>query len=170
MSGTALDAVLARRLQLGDPGGHMRRALAPFPVPEAVAYVLDRYFVEGGIASGERMRATARLRADRDEIAELLAVLGKFVEAWLAKERHDGPVGVNCLAKIPLATSPALFGAILDGVDHVLVGAGIPGQIPALASRLARAEPVTTLVGVGRGTRKRFRIPAIRGVGSGPTA
>ena len=28
VSGTAIDVVLARRLQLGDPGGHMRRALA----------------------------------------------------------------------------------------------------------------------------------------------
>ena len=31
VSGTALDVVLARRLQDGDPGGHMRRALAAFP-------------------------------------------------------------------------------------------------------------------------------------------
>ncbi|MET9361388.1 nitronate monooxygenase [Streptomyces sp. NPDC006632] len=148
VSGTALDAVLAGRLQLGDPGGHMRRALAAFPVPGAAAYVLDHYFVEGGIAPGERMRAMARLRLDRGEHAELLTVLGNFVEVWLAKEGHDGLVGVNYLAKIQLATAPALFGAILAGVDHVLVGAGIPGEIPALATRLARAEPVTTHVTV----------------------
>ncbi|MEU3505839.1 hypothetical protein ABZ726_35900 [Streptomyces hundungensis] len=80
VSGTALDAVLARRLQLGDPGGHMRRALAPFPVPEAAAHVLDRYFVEGGIAPGERMRAMARLRGERGADAELLTVIGNFVE------------------------------------------------------------------------------------------
>ncbi len=35
VSSTALDAVMARRLQLGDSGGHIRRALAAFPVPEA---------------------------------------------------------------------------------------------------------------------------------------
>ena len=28
VAGTALDIIMARRLQLGDPGGHMRRALA----------------------------------------------------------------------------------------------------------------------------------------------
>ena len=33
VSGTALDVILARRLQLGDPGGHMRRALESFPLP-----------------------------------------------------------------------------------------------------------------------------------------
>ena len=35
VSGTALDQVLARRLQDGDPGGHVRRSLARFPVPAA---------------------------------------------------------------------------------------------------------------------------------------
>ena len=31
ISGTAIGVVLARRLQDGDPGGHLRRALARFP-------------------------------------------------------------------------------------------------------------------------------------------
>ena len=31
VSGTALDVVLARRLQLGDPEGHLRRAMSEFP-------------------------------------------------------------------------------------------------------------------------------------------
>jgi NAD(P)H-dependent flavin oxidoreductase YrpB (nitropropane dioxygenase family) len=31
VSGTALDVVLARRLQLGDPGGEIRHALEAFP-------------------------------------------------------------------------------------------------------------------------------------------
>ena len=31
VSGTALDQILARRLQDGDPGGHMRRGLDAFP-------------------------------------------------------------------------------------------------------------------------------------------
>lgn len=31
VSGTALDVVVARRLQDGDPGGHVQRALAQFP-------------------------------------------------------------------------------------------------------------------------------------------
>ena len=31
VSGTILEVVMARRLQLGDPGGHIRRALEHFP-------------------------------------------------------------------------------------------------------------------------------------------
>ena len=40
VSGVALDATLARRLQLGDPGGHLRRALAHFPVPAAAERIV----------------------------------------------------------------------------------------------------------------------------------
>ncbi|MCY0957544.1 hypothetical protein [Streptomyces sp. H27-H5] len=47
VSGTALDVVLARVLQTGDPGGHARRALAAFPIPELARAVLDRHFREG---------------------------------------------------------------------------------------------------------------------------
>ena len=41
VSGTALAVVLSRRLQLGDPGGHMRRALSQFPVPAVAKRVLQ---------------------------------------------------------------------------------------------------------------------------------
>lgn len=34
VSGIALDLILARRLQDGDPGGHMRRGLDRFPFPK----------------------------------------------------------------------------------------------------------------------------------------
>ena len=34
VSGTAIELIVARRLQDGDEGGHMRRALAAFPFPE----------------------------------------------------------------------------------------------------------------------------------------
>ncbi|ROQ95697.1 nitronate monooxygenase [Streptomyces sp. 2132.2] len=150
VSGTALDVVLARVLQTGDPGGHARRALSAFPLPELAQTALDCYFRPDGLGAGPdaRMRTTPRLRAAGGSPAEVLTVLGNFVEVWLAKEGHDGVVGVNYLEKIQLATAPAMFGAILAGVDHVLVGAGVPGQIPALADRLARCEPCVTRIAV----------------------
>ena len=48
VSGTALDQILARRLQDGDPGGWMRRGLARFPAPELAARVWDTYYRAGG--------------------------------------------------------------------------------------------------------------------------
>lgn len=140
VSGTALDVVLARVLQTGDPGGHARRALAAFPLPELAQSALDLYFRPDGLDDGIPMRTTPRLRATGGAQAEILTVLGNFAEVWLAKEGHEGVIGINYLEKIQLATAPAMFGAILAGVDYVLVGAGVPGQIPALASRLARYE------------------------------
>jgi NAD(P)H-dependent flavin oxidoreductase YrpB (nitropropane dioxygenase family) len=44
VSGTAIETILARRLQLGDPGGVVRRALAHFPVPavaDVIRFLLD---------------------------------------------------------------------------------------------------------------------------------
>ena len=44
VSGTCLDAVLVRRLEDGDVGGHIRRAMEQFPMPEVVDEVLRKYF------------------------------------------------------------------------------------------------------------------------------
>ena len=44
VSGTGLDTVFVRRLQDGDPGGHLRRALAAFPVPGVAEAALERFF------------------------------------------------------------------------------------------------------------------------------
>ena len=148
VSGTALDTLLIRVLQSGDPGGHLRRALAAFPVPSLAAELRERYFVEGGIGPGERFAATPMTTADEACPARALTVAANFCEVWLAKEGHGGPVGINYLEKLQLATVPALFGAILAGVDYVLVGAGIPAQIPGIADGLARSQPVTVRVDV----------------------
>ena len=49
VSGIGLDMVLARRLQDGDKHGHMRRALAAFPVPAVADEVLE---LGGPVARG----------------------------------------------------------------------------------------------------------------------
>ena len=73
-----------------------------------------------------------RLALRQDRAAQELAVLGNFVEVWLAKDGHDGTVGVNYLEKVQMATPAAAYGAMLAGVDYVLMGAGIPRDIPPL--------------------------------------
>jgi len=148
VSGTALDAVLVRRLQLGDIGGHVRRALAAFPIPGVVAGILKRYFIEGGkaVAARFKQKPMGKLRPSR-RLQDLL-VVANFVEVWLAREGHDNPVGINYLEKIQAPTLPSLYGAMLAGVRYVLIGAGIPRAIPGILDRLAEGLPVEMKVDV----------------------
>lgn len=142
VAGTALDVILARRLQLGDHGGHMRRALEHFPVQGVARRILDRFFVRGGKAEEEPFAALPLLDADSSPAREELIVAANFVEVFLAKEGHNGTVGINYLEKIQLPTLPSLFGAMLAGVSYVLMGAGIPRAIPEVLDNLAAAQAV----------------------------
>jgi len=144
VSGTALDVVLVRRLQLGDVGGHVRRALAAFPVAGVADSILDRYFIEGGKSDADRFRAKPMPALRPSRGLEDLLVASNFVEVWLAKEGHDGAVGINFLHKIQAPSLPSLFGAMLAGVDVVLVGAGIPASIPPVLDGLVAGRAVET--------------------------
>src|SRR5690349_3547232 len=148
VSGTALELVCARRLQLGDPGGHVRRALAHFPVPGVAERILKAYFVPGGKAAGAPFRPVPRFTLRPARALQELTVAANFVEVFLAKQGHGGLVGINYLRKIELPLPFACYGAMLAGVDHVLVGAGSPAELPGLLDRLARHEPVTLTVRV----------------------
>lgn len=140
VSGTALDVVVARRLQDGDPGGHLRRAFAHFPVPAMTGQVLARYYRPEGRPAGRPYAPVPKPSLRPSVRAQQLSLVASFAEVWLAKEGHDGVVGINFLEKIQMATPAAAYGAMLAGVDVVLVGAGIPHEIPALLDRLARHE------------------------------
>jgi len=52
VSGTAIDTMLVRRLHDGDAGGHVRRAMAQFPIPAASNDALDRFYLVGGRPEG----------------------------------------------------------------------------------------------------------------------
>lgn len=143
VSGTALDAILARRLQRGDADGSLRRALAHFPSSEAVSRALAQYFVPGGKPPEQPFRGVPLFTAVPTIVQQELAVIAGFVEVWLAKEGHDGVVGINFLEKIQLPLLPILYGALLAGVDYVLVGAGIPREIPGVLDQLAQHESVS---------------------------
>ena len=153
LSGTALDAVLARGLQDGDPGGHLRRALAAFPDQEMAGRALDRYFIEGGRAPRTSYRPNPTLTVVPSRAAVEMSVLGNFVHVWLAKQNHSGVIGINFLEKIQMATPSAVLGAMVAGVDYVLMGAGIPREIPQLLSDLAAGRPGTVTVDVEDASR-----------------
>ncbi|MCC6494393.1 MAG: nitronate monooxygenase [Pirellulales bacterium] len=140
VSGTAIDVVLARRLQLGDPGGHVQRALAEFPFSDMAERILQRYYVPGGKAANQPFRAASVVQLQPSAEQLELLVAANFAEVFLAGEGHQGLIGVNYLEKIQPPTLASLYGAMLAGVDYVLMGAGIPRLIPGALDRLSRGE------------------------------
>lgn len=148
VSGTALDVILVRRLQDGDPGGHMRRGLAAFPDQEIAARIVKDYFIEGGRAPGQPYKAVPQLSATASRHSLQLMVAANFLEVWLAKEGHSGVIGINFLGKIQMATPASLYGAMLGGVDYVLMGAGLPTQIPGMLDKFANHEKAVLRISV----------------------
>ena len=150
VSGTALDALFVRRLQDGDPGGHMRRAIARFPLPEVGDAVLRRWFRAEG-RQGAPYVALPMYRQTVTPARDAITVLANFAEVLLAKEGHDGIVGINLLTKVQMPTLASLYGALLAGVDYVLMGAGIPREIPAALDALAQHQPASLRLDVEGG-------------------
>lgn len=143
VSGTAVDTVLVRRLQDGDPGGHLRRAMEHFPMQGVASDALRRWFRPDVRTPGTPYRLLPLYKQQVSRARQQVSMLAAFVEVWLAKEGHSNPVGINLLTKVQLPNLALLYGAMLAGVDVVLMGAGIPREIPAALDRLARHEPVT---------------------------
>ena len=171
VSGTALDIVYVRLLQLGDPGGHVRRALAAFDALFGVAIgqkIINHFFIDGGKAPAARFKNApkhmVRLPNGSDilpaaqtpapvalnmepETVELLIASG-FAEVWLARQGHSGRIFINFLHKVELPLIYTMYGAMLAGVDGIIVGAGNPDGLPAVCSRLAQHAPVTSELSV----------------------
>jgi NAD(P)H-dependent flavin oxidoreductase YrpB (nitropropane dioxygenase family) len=132
VSGTAIDSLFVRRLQDGDVGGHVRRAMAEFPIPGVSAAALKAYFLPSGREPGTAYRLMPMWRQVVTQARERLTMLASYVEVHLAKEDHPGLVGINLLTKVQLPNLATLYGAMLAGVDYVLMGAGIPREIPGV--------------------------------------
>jgi NAD(P)H-dependent flavin oxidoreductase YrpB (nitropropane dioxygenase family) len=142
VSGTALATILARRLQNGDADGQMRHALSTFPVPGVAEKIIADYFIPGGKPAHAPFKLTPLPGLDPVPDYTALTVAANYVEVFLAKADHRGPVGINFLEKIQFPTLPSIFGAMLAGVDYVLMGAGIPRAIPGVLDRFALGEAV----------------------------
>lgn len=143
VSGTVLDQVLARRLQDGDPGGHMRRGLDQFPVREMAERIWRRFYIPGGKPASEPYQKLPMHTQHCDRDLQELCIVGNFVEVFLARAGHGNPVGINYLEKVQIPHLPSIYGAMLAGVDYVLMGAGIPLKIPGVLDCLARHEKAT---------------------------
>ncbi len=151
VSGTALDTVFVRRVQLGDSVGDIDAAAASFPFPLLASQVVEQYRTR---APMDRLRfkvlGLPSLRMSFDRL--LVMVLASYIEVWLARRGHDNPIGMNLLEKIQLPTLPTLFGGMLAGLDVVLVGAGVPVAIPEVLRQLVALEPAALRLHVDGGT------------------
>ena len=156
VSGTALDLLLTRQLQLGDIGGHLRRALAAFPYPEIAGRILDRYFIPGGKPAEAAYKAQPMISHQPSRSTQELGIVSSFVAIHLAKEGHSGCVGLNLLEKIQTPTLMSLYGAMLAGVNVVLMGAGIPRQIPKILDDMAAGHPAAMRLDVTGATEPFF--------------
>jgi len=149
VSGTALETIMVRRLQLGDPTGDTREALRHFPHQGIVDWILSHFYIKGGKKPNEPYRPAPfpKFLPDgeggfimADSMLINLLVAANFVEVWLAKRGHANPVGINYLYKIRWPTLPSIYGAMLAGVDALLVGAGFPTELPDVLKVLSRSE------------------------------
>jgi len=139
VSGTGLAITMVLRLRKGD--SNTRRALEAFPVPEIAQGVIERYWLNTDRSSRSRIPPKPEILVNgsderKADFAKLL-IVANFAEVWLARQGHSGPVGINYLEKVQLPRLPEIFGAMLGGVDYVLMGAGIPNQVPGVLDDLA---------------------------------
>ncbi len=85
VSGTALDQVFARRLQDGDPGGHMRRGLDRFPFPAMAERIWRTYYIAGGKRESASYRALPMHAKENTRELKELCIVANFVEVTLAR-------------------------------------------------------------------------------------
>lgn len=143
VSGTGIDTVFVRRLQTGDLAGDVRRAMAHFPIPGVVDEALERFFVAGGKPPRTPFKLLQMYSQRVPMFRRLITMLAAFVEVFLAKEGHGRPVGMNLLTKVMMPNLDNLYGAMLAGVDFILMGAGIPREVPGALDSLADGRPAS---------------------------
>ncbi|MHB8177824.1 MAG: nitronate monooxygenase [Vulcanimicrobiaceae bacterium] len=154
VSGAALDQIFARRLQDGDPGGHMRRGVERFPFQHMVERIWKTYYIPGGRAPHQPYVTLPMPVKQSQRKTQILCMIANFVEVFLAREGHDNPVGINYLEKIQFPHLSSIYGAMLAGVGYILMGAGIPLKIPDVIDHLINHEPATyplAVTGAGEG-------------------
>ncbi|QHI70970.1 nitronate monooxygenase [Tichowtungia aerotolerans] len=143
VSGTALGAIISRRLQDGDPDGLIRGALEHFPFPRMAQRVMDIFFIPGGKPTATPYRPCLMHDLSGRREPDELSIVGNFVEVFLARQGHNNPVGINYLEKLQLPHMASIYGALLAGVAVIIMGAGIPLAIPNVLSALTHHAEAT---------------------------
>jgi len=159
VSGTGIHLLMISRLMEGDLNGHIRRALDHFPLQEPVQRILDKYFLPNSKHQNAPYKRPPMWTFKPSKELVELTVISNFVEVFLAKEGHQNPVGINLLEKLQMPTMASLYGAMLAGIDFVIMGAGIPVQIPGILDRLSKHLDVSYHIDVvGSTTEEDFQL------------
>lgn len=160
ISGTGLAILLTNRLQKRDP--NTIRALSAFD-PEITKEIFDAYLPAEERLPGQRYKLPPKpevlvtgKQETKDKMNRLL-VAAAFVEVWLAKEGHNRPIGMNLLEKVQLVHLPTILGAMMAGVDTLIVGAGIPRQIPQILENFANNKEASYIVDV-KGSKEKIEL------------
>ena len=143
VSETGIALIMISRLMAGDREGHIRRALSHFPFQGPVRRILDEYYVPEPKIPRPPYKRSPMWTLNPPKALDELTVIASFVEAFLAKEGHQNAVGLNLLEKVQMPTMASLYGAMLAEIDFVIIGAGIPVQIPGILDKLVDHQAVS---------------------------
>ena len=157
VSGTALDQILVRRLQDGDPGGNMRRGLDHFPFREMAERIQREYYIPGG---------------KRESAPYKTLPLHEKTARGSGKSCVSQPTSLRCLLRMMATTIrwasttwkkltsapflPCTSHACRKG-RYVLIGAGIPVKIPDVLDNFVHHQPATYPLHVSGAQRARKR-------------
>lgn len=143
VAGTALAITLVRKIALGIDLDEIKDGLDHFPYQDMIDRFQKRYMSSNQKQHQKRFKDLKMGTLNQDEEMTELIVIANFVEAYLAKKGHQGPIGINFLEKIQLPTLPSIYGAMLADVDFIIMGAGIPVKIPQILDDLVLNKEVS---------------------------
>ncbi len=83
----------------------------------------------------------------KGELAKRLSTIAAFIEVSLAKEGHNGLIGINVMWKLPLTVLPVIYGAMLAGVNIIIAGAGVPMELPAIVEAIRSGQDLAFKLG-----------------------
>jgi nitronate monooxygenase len=126
----------------------MRHALANFPLRNVADRVIKEFYIEGGKKADQPYRSIPMFTITPPKELLEVTVAANFAEVFLAKEGHDSPIGINLMEKVTLPNLASIYGAMLAGVDYIIMGAGIPREIPAVMDAFAKGEDASIRINV----------------------
>lgn len=150
VSGVGLPILMPQRLYDRDPD--TIRALNALGAlnPEISENILNRFLPKPGQKYKLPQKPEVLITGSQEKQDEYnnRAFAAAFVEVWLAKEGHKGPIGMNLLEKVQLSHLPIILGAMAAEVDTLIVGAGIPLQIPKILENFTKNEEASYRIDV----------------------